>query len=440
MKLLNFIRNKLIRKFINLRFLSAQQISYDEIIRIELLVAMCLLTIVSSTLYIIIGLFVGVSLSIIINYAVFFTTVVPLVLYLIKKGYYNQAKLFMMIIGSFFMFIKAASLGRESGMNLAMLIIVFATFAFYSINDYKYIILSLVLTTGLIVILEISDYSLFGLDSATSSFEYEFNYLFTGLFCILFFYVILRVNQYMNTKLIVLNTKLRLKNITLKKLNEELDSYVYRTSHDMRAPLTSLMGLIHLIKTEKEIHKIEDLTRMQENCVNKLDAHIQQIIHLSKNIRTHAQLEFIDFGLILNNIFEELSFFEHSTNVHKIIRITSVSKFYSDAYRIKTILNNLISNSFKYYRISNVRPIIEIDISINDRFTTILIKDNGIGIPEESIKNIFDMFYRASNQSKGSGLGLYIVKEMVEKLNGTISVKSKVDLFTQFIINLPNRY
>jgi signal transduction histidine kinase len=107
--------------------------------------------------------------------------------------------------------------------------------------------------------------------------------------------------------------------------------------------------------------------------------------------------------------------------------------------QIKTILNNLISNSFKYYRISDERPTIEIDISINDQFTTILIKDNGIGIAKENLKSIFDMFYRASNQSKGSGLGLYIVKEMVGKLSGTISVKSKVGVFTQFIIELPNR-
>jgi len=439
MQLLNFIRNKILRKFINLRYLSAQQISYDEIIRIELLVAMCLLTIVSSTIYIIIGSFVGVSLSIIINYAVFFITVVPLVLYLIKKGYYNQAKVIMMILGSFFMFIKAASLGRESGMNLAMLIIVFATFAFYNINDYKYIIFSLALTTISIIILEIFDYSLFRLDSATSSFEYEFNYLFTGLFCILFFYVILRVNQYINTKLSELNTKLRLKNITLKKVNEELDSYVYRTSHDMRAPLTSLMGLIHLIKTERDVNKIEELARMQENCVSKLDLHIQQIIHLSKNIRTQAELQSIDFRLMLNDIFEELSFFEQSNNVHKVICIAGISQFYSDAYRIKTILNNLISNSFKYYRIGNERPTIEIDISVNDQYTTILIKDNGIGIAKENLPNVFDMFYRASNQSKGSGLGLYIVKEMVGKLSGTISVKSKIGVFTEFVIKLPNR-
>lgn len=438
MQLVDFIRNKVIRRFINLRFLSAQQVSYDEIIRIELMVAMCLSAIFCGVIYISIGVFLGVSFLTILNYLIFFSTVIPLVLYLIKKGFHNQAKLIMMVVGSLFMFVKAASLGPNSGMNLSMLIIVFATFAFYSIDDYKYIFLSLSLTTFLIVVLEINDYNLLGVDKATNDFEYEFNYISTGLFAVLFFYVILRLNQYMNAKLVNLNNKLLFKNNTLKKLNEELDSYVYRTSHDMRSPLTSLMGLIQLIKTEKDIDKIEELVSMQENCVNKLDTHIQQIIHLSKNIKTESQLQPIDFKSMLNDIFEELSFFEQANNVRKIIRVAGTSQFYSDPYRIQTILNNLISNSFKYYRSGDEQPTIEIDIHVAEKSTTILIKDNGIGIPDGKQEHIFDMFYRASNQSKGSGLGLYIVKEMVEKLNGTISVKSKVNMFTQFIIELPN--
>lgn len=438
MQLVNFIRTKIIRRCINLRVLSAQHVSYDEIIRIELLVAMCLVTVVSGILYIVIGSFLGVSFLIILNYLIFFSTVVPFSLYLIKKGYYNHAKLIMMVAGSIFMFVKAASLGRDSGMNISMLIIVFATFAFYSINDYKYIFLSLSLTTVLIVALEISDYNLLGNDNATNDFEYEFNYISTGLFAILFFYVILRVNQYMHAKLINLNNKLLLKNKSLKKLNEELDSYVYRTSHDMRAPLTSLMGLVHLVKTEKDPAKSDVLIQMQENCINKLDLHIQQIIQLSRNTKTDIQTQPIQFHSILTDIFEELSFFEQATSIRKNIRIHTPHVLYSDPYRIKTILNNLISNSFKYYRKSEDAPYIDIDISSTQSTTTIIIKDNGIGIPAQYLDNIFNMFYRASNQSKGSGLGLYIVKEMVEKIDGTISVKSRVNTFTQFYVELPN--
>ncbi len=438
MQILDFIRGRIIRKFIDLRSLSARQVPYDEIIRIELLVAMCLVAVLFGSIYLVIGIFFKLSFLIILNYLLFFSTVIPFVLFLIKKGNYNQAKLIMMVIGSVFMFVKAASLGRESGMNLAMLIIIFATFAFYSIEDYKYILLSLAITSTLIVILETTDYKLLGNDTTTNLYEYEFNYITTILFCILFFYVILRVNQFINLKLTGLNNKLLSKNNSLKKLNEELDSFVYRTSHDMRAPLTSLMGLVTLIKNEKDPDSIQELVRMQENCINKLDLHIQQIIQLSRNLKTDLITQPIQFESILNDIFEELSFFEQAGAMKKTIRINTPFYLYSDPYRIKTILNNLISNSFKYYRKEAEQPSMDIDISSTKKSTIILIKDNGIGIPTEYIEHVFDMFYRASNQSTGSGLGLYIVKEMVEKLNGTITVKSRVNSFTQFLIEIPN--
>ena len=206
----------------------------------------------------------------------------------------------------------------------------------------------------------------------------------------------------------------------------------------MRAPLTSLMGLINLVKEEEDLKTIYGLAVMQENCVNKLDLHIQQIIHLSKNIKTKSLVQQIDFRVMLNDIFEELSFFEHMSNIHKNILISGSTNFYSDSYRIKTILNNLISNSFKYYRSSEPSPNVDIAVTISEKSAVIVIKDNGIGIAAENLENIFDMFYRASNQSKGSGLGLYIVKEMVTKLNGTISVSSRLNTFTQFVIELPN--
>jgi hypothetical protein len=100
MKLLDLIRNKIIRRFINLRVLSTQQVSYDEIIRIELLVAMCLSIFIAGTIYVTLGVFLGLSVYIILTYFIFFCTIVPLDLYLIRIGKYNQAKLLMMVFGS----------------------------------------------------------------------------------------------------------------------------------------------------------------------------------------------------------------------------------------------------------------------------------------------------------------------------------------------------
>ena len=440
MDIMKFIRVKILRKFIDLRSLSQKHIPYDEIIRIELLVAMCLIALACGMAYIFVGLFVGLSLFSILNYLIFFLTTIPTVLYLTKKGYYNQAKLIMMILGSIFMVIKAASVGPSAGMNLSMMITLFATFAFYSIDDYKYIFLSLAITVSSIIFLEITNYSYLGIDPSTNKYEYEyeFNYISTILFCILFFYVILRVNQYMNKKLRKLNSKLSGKNRKLGKINEELDSYIYKASHDMRAPVTSMMGILSLVKTEKNPERTSHLIELQESCLIKLDNHIHQIINLSKNIKTEASAEKIDLNNMISEIFEELSFFENAANTKKMIQINQKVDFHSDPYRLKMIVNNLVTNAFKYAQIRESSPVIKIDALITDKSATITVKDNGIGIPENQQGKIFDMFYRGTEMSKGSGLGLYMVKEMVQKLNGTISVTSEVNHFTSITFILPN--
>ncbi len=438
MNLLRFIRVKVLRRFINLRVLSEKNLPYDEIIRVELLVAMCLMALCFGVIYIVAGLMMNISFMVVLNYLLFFFTAIPAVLFLIRKGYHNQAKLVMMILGTIFMVIKAASLGPDSGMNLSMLIILFATFAFYTIEDYKYILLSLVITLGSILFLEITDYAYLGHDPATNKYEYEYNFISTILFCILFFYVILRVNQYINKKLSRLNQKLLNKNKKLGKINEELDSYVYKASHDMRAPLTSLMGIVNLIKTEKDPEKIQLLVEMQEKCITKLDNHIYQIINLSKNAKIDLIPEKTDLEEMIYSIFEELNFFENAARTEKIIRIKQETDFYSDHYRLKIILNNLISNAFKYARKNEEHPIIEIDIIVSSRDASITIHDNGIGIPEDKQTKVFDMFYRGTAVSKGSGLGLYMVKEMIIRLNGTISVKAEENRFTSIHFVVPN--
>ena len=435
---MKFIRVRILRKFIDLRGLSKKNIPYDEIIRLELLVAMCLIAFTCGMTYIIVGLFVGLSLLNILNYLIFFLTTIPAVLYLTKKGLYNPAKLIMMVLGSIFMVIKASSIGPDSGMNLSMLIILFATFAFYSIEDYKYILLSLGLILVSIFFLEFTNYSYLGIDLSTNNYEYGFNYLSTILFCILFFYVILRVNQYMNKKLSKLNQKLSAKNRKLAKTNEELDSYMYKASHDMRAPITSMMGILSLMKLEKDPEKENHLIELQSSCLTKLDNHIHQIINLSKNLKTESTREKIDLKDMINEIFEELSFFENAANTKKLIKIEQPIDFYSDPYRLKMIVNNLVTNAFKYARKDEPLPLIKIDALISSVSATITIRDNGIGIPENQQSKIFGMFYRGTEISKGSGLGLYMVKEMVDKLNGTISVISEVDHFTSITFVVPN--
>lgn len=440
MDLLSYIRLNVLRRFIDLKFFLQKGLTYDEIIRIELLVAVCLIVSTAGSFYMLIALFINTGVVVIANYIVFFLTAIPIVLYLIKKGKYTQAKLIMMFLGTLFMVIKASSLGPDSGMNLAMLIIVFAIFSFYSLEEYKHIIMNLLIVSASICFLEMTNYSYLGVDKSTQPFEYEFNLVFTILLCVLFFYVILRLNQHMNKKLKILNNKLVVKNAKLAKMNEELDGYVYKASHDIRAPLTSLMGIINLIKVENDPEKIMQYVALQEKCIEKMDSHIMQILDLSKNLKTGLVPLKIDLKALIEEIFLELSFYENAELISKKINVHHNIDYYSDPYRIKIILNNLISNAIKYSKIGNSNPIIEVNIFIDYSHTIMTVKDNGIGITEAQKDKIFDMFYRGTDKSKGAGLGLYIVKEMVNKLKGKISIQSEVNKFTIFKVEIPNLF
>ena len=426
------------RKFINLKLLSKRKVPYDEIIRMELVLVMAVIAFIIGLPYIVVGLFLDFPAVIFYSYCIFYLISIPAVLILTRKGYINQAKILMMLFGSCCMLIKASCLGRDSGMNLSMMIILFGIFAFYNIRDYKYIIASLFFVLSGIAFLEYTDYSFISNDQTTSRFEYPLNLLSTIVFCIFCFYLILRLNEYTNKKLERLNNKLRGKNSKLVKINKELDSYLYKASHDMRAPLTSLMGLINLIKVENDPDKLLSFIGLQEQCILKLDTHLYQIINISRNLKTGVLIEKIDFKEIIDHIFEELIFFENAKNTKKLVTIEDTVFFFSDGYRIKTILHNLISNSFKYAKAGNLDAQIEINCKISSDNAKITVKDNGIGIPEANQLRIFEMFYRGTTLSKGSGLGLYIVNEIITKLGGSIEVNSHIGQFTSFTIILPN--
>ena len=135
---------------------------------------------------------------------------------------------------------------------------------------------------------------------------------------------------------------------------------------------------------------------------------------------------------------DDLRFMDEDSRITRIISTIGSGKFYTDPVRLKIILSNLISNAIKYYNPIIKSPFIEVKIKYDTQSASIRIIDNGIGIPQTHISNIFKMFYRASEIAKGSGIGLYIVKETVEKIKGTVTVKSKVGEGTEFEITIPS--
>lgn len=233
--------------------------------------------------------------------------------------------------------------------------------------------------------------------------------------------------------------KLIEKNRDLQKVNSELDSFVYRVSHDLRAPLTSILGLISLMKLETNPEKLSEYIALQEKSIFKLDLFIKEIINLSRNSRLGITASEIDFKELIAEIFESQHFSSSSDKIQKIVEIEEGLKFYTDRQRLCIILNNLISNGLKYVNPHEANPFIKIRVSLTPEDNCMIeVSDNGIGISEMYLPKIFEMFFRATQEFSGSGLGLYIVRETVEKLKGKISVKSKMRQGSTFRVSLPN--
>lgn len=224
----------------------------------------------------------------------------------------------------------------------------------------------------------------------------------------------------------------------LEVKNFELDSFAYHTSHDLRAPLASILGLTGLISSEDDIPRIREMNGMIEQSVTKQDDFIKSILNYSKNENLKPSIRKIYFDDILRSVQKELSNMPNADRVKIVSKIKGDKFFHSDSLRIMIIFKNLVSNALKYC--DTTKKTSELNININKKVdeTVIVFKDNGVGIKDKYLDKIFNMFYRANESSDGSGLGLYIVKETVEKLGGRIEISSEYLVGTQFTITIEN--
>lgn len=231
-------------------------------------------------------------------------------------------------------------------------------------------------------------------------------------------------------------------NEDLKKSNRELDGFVYRVSHDLRAPLSSMLGVVGLCEMGTLDAHMQKNVGLIKASIKKLDGFIMDILDYSRNSRLDVDRQEIHFSDLLTDISNNLKFMGADDQKQVEIRTTIRNgvTFYSDKSRLSIILNNLISNGIRYQNPQVPNPFVEINVNVSASVATIRVKDNGIGIAGENHAKVFNMFYRVSTKSIGSGLGLYIVKEAVEKLNGVLELKSEIGKGTEFVVNLPNLY
>jgi PAS domain S-box-containing protein len=225
--------------------------------------------------------------------------------------------------------------------------------------------------------------------------------------------------------------------MNLQTSNKELETFIYKASHDIRGPLASIMGLVNVSKLELKDELSQKYLGMIGQAASKLDYTLSELVKAMR-IKDVSQLkDEIDFHPLIKDVLSRFSYYLGFSRMKLDLRIEVKQKYLSSKAVLETILQNLVENSIKYQNMRNESPVLRISACDSEAGVQLVIADNGIGISKNVQAQVYDMYFRGTDSSKGSGLGLYLVKKGVEKLKGSISLKSDEGYGTEFTILLP---
>lgn len=240
-------------------------------------------------------------------------------------------------------------------------------------------------------------------------------------------------------KFYMVSSMLAIKNAELQKAYVELEKFAYSVTHDIRGPLLSILGATDVAQYIDDIAEIKEMLRLMEKSVKKLDTFILNIHDYYSLKQGELQIKEINFADIVKDQVESHKVTLTMKKINFVTKVDQNEPFRTDEMSLKIILSNLLSNAFKYQRKNNPDKIVELDIQVKTGTAIIQIRDNGIGILEKHIEDIFNLFFRATAEEVGSGIGLYNVKDAVVKLGGEINVTSVFDEGTTFVITIPSK-
>lgn len=224
----------------------------------------------------------------------------------------------------------------------------------------------------------------------------------------------------------------------LERKNTELDAFVYKVSHDLRGPISSLMGLFNIVELEIDNKEALDYFKLYNQHIHRLNNILMDFINLIQIKEKKLEAVPINFENMVQECIDSYKFSPHFEQISFEVNIQGKGQFITDKSTIHTIIQNLIENAIKYARI-DAQPFVQIEINQSKAksMLTIEVSDNGIGIEENDYNKIFDMFFRGTHAVPGTGLGLYLLKCAVDKLAGKLSFTSKVNVGSSFVIQIP---
>lgn len=264
---------------------------------------------------------------------------------------------------------------------------------------------------------------------SSSEFAFPIIVLFTGVFISFLIFIITWIILHNKLKSDINQKIIQEKNNQLSKINRDLDNFVYTASHDLKAPITNLEGLVDLV--DEEVKKINNGTlspiiKMVGDSIDKLKTTIKDLTEIGRIQKdTENIYETISFRDLINEVL-----FNYQNDIIKTkadIKLDLKEKYIKYSKKnLRSILDNLISNALKYHSPDRDLKIL-IQTYTKGNLTYLCIKDNGLGIPENQQQKVFMMFKRAHDHVPGSGVGLYLIKRIMENSEGKVMLKSKED-------------
>jgi signal transduction histidine kinase len=224
----------------------------------------------------------------------------------------------------------------------------------------------------------------------------------------------------------------------LQNVNNELDNFIYKTSHDIRGPLASLKGIANVALLELTDTKAQDYLHKLDASADKLNTILTRLLIV--NQINHAVLSPVDIEF--KDLIQEILTFERKKGIPARLTIRHEVepdvKLTTDRHILRIILENLIDNAIKYHNSSDrVEPFVNIKVANNHNGVKIDVTDNGIGIKEQDPQKLFQMFVRASERSESGGIGLYLTKLAAERLYAKVDFSTTPENYTQFTVTLP---
>ncbi|MBC7381504.1 MAG: hybrid sensor histidine kinase/response regulator [Bacteroidia bacterium] len=235
----------------------------------------------------------------------------------------------------------------------------------------------------------------------------------------------------------ITKNSLELKNKELVEAYRDLDRFVYSVSHDLRSPLMGILAIANLLNKDSNKEEVEGLMLLVKKNIARLDEFIVNLLEYYRVKRGELTIRNVDFKALFIQLSEIYQADAQSRGIKFEIEVNQEEEFRSDQVVLMIALQNLISNAIKYQREDNDNKFIRMKAVVDNCVAMVRIEDNGIGIEAPYLPKIYEMFFRASSQASGSGIGLYNTKHAIEKLGAQIHVRSVFKEGTSFEVIIP---